>query len=86
MDSVPAEMIDPLCTGSDEVVIQGIVDAWFTEDDKIVILDYKTDRVSPDTGEETLTQRYASQLEYYSRALSAATGLCVAEKFAGIIA
>ena len=79
--SVPAEMIDPLCTGSDEVVVQGIVDAWFTEDNRIVILDYKTDRVSPDTGEETLTDRYARQLEYYSRALSAATGLCVAEKW-----
>ena len=79
--SVPAEMIDPLCTGYDEVVVQGIVDAWFTEDDKIVILDYKTDRVSPDTGEETLIGRYARQLEYYSRALSAATGLCVAENW-----
>lgn len=79
--SVPAQMIDPLCTGTDEVVVQGIVDAWFTEENRIIIMDYKTDRVSDDDGEETLRERYARQLEYYARALSGATGLSVAEKW-----
>ena len=79
--SVPVQMIDPACDGTDEVVVQGIVDAWFTEGDSIVIMDYKTDRVSEEGGEATLKERYARQLDYYARALSAATGLPVAEKW-----
>ena len=48
------------------VLIQGIIDAYFTEDDGITVVDYKTDRVSD---EETLVVRYRAQLEYYGRAL-----------------
>ena len=51
------------------VLIQGIVDAFFFENDELVILDYKTDRVrSP----ETLKKRYAVQLRLYADALSKA--------------
>ncbi|MFA6847643.1 MAG: PD-(D/E)XK nuclease family protein, partial [Lachnospiraceae bacterium] len=48
------------------VLIQGIIDAFFIEDGKIVIVDYKTDHVK--TPEE-LTKRYRIQLDYYGEAL-----------------
>ena len=47
-------------------MVQGIIDAWFEEDGRVVIVDYKTDRVS--SGEE-LIKRYRAQLVYYGRAL-----------------
>ena len=47
-------------------LIQGIIDVFWVEDDGIVLLDYKTDRV--DTGKQ-LVDRYAAQLNLYAEAL-----------------
>ena len=79
--SLPLREVSPGAGEGDEVVLQGIVDAWFTEKDRIVLMDYKTDRVSTEDGEAVLSGRYARQLEYYSRALSDATGLEIGEKW-----
>lgn len=52
---------------SDELVlIQGIIDAFFEEDGKLVLVDYKTDYVEKS---EILKERYELQLKYYRRAL-----------------
>ena len=55
-------------TDSTEIVlIQGIIDVFFEEDDKICLLDYKTDAVK---SEEELKNRYQKQLELYAKALA----------------
>ncbi len=56
----------PFMFSHDGIIIQGIIDAYFIEDDKIVIVDYKTDRVD-DIND--LADRYHVQLEYYALAL-----------------
>lgn len=53
-------------TGNDLTLIQGIIDVFWEEEDGIVVLDYKTDRV--DTGKQ-LSDRYAAQLALYGEAL-----------------
>ncbi len=54
---------------SDELVlVQGIIDAYIEEEDGLVLIDYKTDRIPPD-GEEILVRRYRLQLSYYQKAL-----------------
>lgn len=66
--------------GSDSeelVLIQGIIDAFFYEDDKIVVLDYKTDRIYC---AEELVEKYHAQLEYYEKALEMMTGKQVKER------
>lgn len=50
----------------DLTLIQGIIDVFWLEEDGIVVLDYKTDRV--DT-EKQLTDRYRAQLNLYAEAL-----------------
>lgn len=60
----------------DVVIVQGIVDAFFYEDGKIILMDYKTDR----TDAETLICRYREQLDYYAETLERLTGCSVAEK------
>ncbi len=50
----------------DLTLIQGIIDVFWEEDDGIVLLDYKTDRV--ERGEE-LVERYAAQMRLYAEAL-----------------
>lgn len=53
--------------GSDELIlIQGIIDVYFEEEDGLVLLDYKSDLVA---NEKQLIQRYHIQLDYYKRAL-----------------
>ncbi|MDO4267361.1 MAG: helicase-exonuclease AddAB subunit AddA [Eubacteriales bacterium] len=59
------------------VVIQGIIDAYFEEEDGLVLMDYKTDRVRRP---ETLIEHYKVQLDYYERALRQMTGKNVREK------
>lgn len=60
----------------DIVLVQGIVDAYFYEDDEIVIVDYKTDRVG---NEKELADRYREQLRQYKIALEGITGKNVKE-------
>ena len=59
------------------VLVQGIIDVYFEEEDGLVVLDYKTDRVRES---RELVKRYHGQLDYYARALEQATGKTVKEK------
>ncbi len=75
---VPADQIRGQWSHEETVLVQGIIDAWFIEEDGgIVLLDYKTDRVAT---METLVEKYRAQLEYYAMALSRLTGRRVKEK------
>lgn len=69
--------IYPDITEEEVVLVQGIIDAYFAEGEELVVVDYKTDHVQ--TGQELLN-RYRTQLEYYSRALSQLTGKKVKER------
>ncbi len=63
---------------SDEtVLIQGIIDAYFCEDGKYIIVDYNTDR---NKSEEELKKLYKEQLRYYAEAVECSTGSQVTEK------
>lgn len=62
-----------------QILIQGIIDAFFVEEGEIVLLDYKTDFVKLKEA-SSLYQKYRVQLEYYSQALERLTDLRVKEK------
>jgi len=59
------------------VLIQGIIDVFFVEDDGLVLLDYKTDSVQ---SMEELWNRYETQLDYYQEALQKLMQMPVKEK------
>lgn len=66
--SVVAGEVSVVATEKEDLtLIQGIIDVFWIEEDGIVVLDYKTDRV--DTGQELL-DRYAAQLRLYGEALN----------------
>ena len=76
---VPLGEIDKSHEGSRErVLIQGIIDLYFEEDGKLILIDYKTDRTA---GAEVLAARYGVQLAYYKKALEQAAGRTVAESY-----
>lgn len=57
----------PFVMDYEGVLLQGIIDVFWIEEDKIVLLDYKTDRV--ENGQE-LAMRYKTQLDLYADALT----------------
>ena len=59
------------------ILIQGIIDAFFEEEDGIVLVDYKTDRVN--SGQE-LVERYHTQIVQYAQALESLKKRKVKEK------
>lgn len=62
------------------VLIQGVIDAYMEEEDGLVLIDYKTDRVPGGrAGRERLAERYRQQVAYYQRALEQLTGKKVKE-------
>ncbi len=67
---MPAKEVKPGEFVTDELIlIQGVIDAFFIEDGAITIVDYKTDRLKSDNGEEELKKRYTKQMELYSAAV-----------------
>ncbi len=60
---IPASRLGDGFPAEETVLIQGIIDVFFEEEDGFVVLDYKTDAVSE------LVKRYQVQLSYYSEAL-----------------
>lgn len=60
------------------VMVQGIMDACFLENDAWVLVDYKTDAVKEKV-REVLRARYRTQLAYYAQALRQMTGIPVAD-------
>ena len=75
---VPAKEIKAEWNSEELVLVQGIIDVWFEEEDGLVLADYKTDYTTDPSGEE-LVQKYKTQLEYYRKALSQVTGKPVKE-------
>ncbi|BCN32151.1 helicase-exonuclease AddAB subunit AddA [Anaeromicropila herbilytica] len=74
-----AKEVYPDTDSEETVLIQGIIDAYFEEEDGIVLMDYKTDYVVKGK-EETLVQKYKVQLNYYQKAIEQITNKKVKEK------
>ena len=73
MQEVEYEKLFPEDGGDnvEKVILQGIIDAFIMEEDGIILVDYKTDRVKD--GEE-LRNRYQKQIDLYSEALDQILG------------
>lgn len=74
---IAADRVKPQFPHEEQVLIQGIIDAFFEEGDDLILMDYKTDAVK--TGEE-LVKRYHTQMEYYTEALERIVGKKVKER------
>ncbi|MBE7012700.1 MAG: helicase-exonuclease AddAB subunit AddA [Ruminococcaceae bacterium] len=82
---VEANEIFPRAQTDEKIVVQGMIDAYFTDKDgNLILVDYKTDRRGKLTEaefEERIRGRYRMQLEYYEKALELLTGRRVYKKY-----
>ncbi|HBA50918.1 MAG TPA: helicase-exonuclease AddAB subunit AddA, partial [Lachnospiraceae bacterium] len=62
---------------TETVLIQGIIDVFFEEEDGLILLDYKTDSVA---SMKELWNRYETQLDYYQEAIQKIYGKPVKER------
>ncbi len=58
------------------ILVSGIIDLYFEEDNELVLVDYKTDKTK---SKKELLNRYKNQLEIYKKALEKASGKKVKE-------
>ena len=71
----PAGDYYPEAELGEEVLLQGVVDCWFIQEDgAAVVVDFKTDRVTGQTVADRAAE-YRPQLEAYSRVLAQAAGV-----------
>ncbi len=73
----PSIMYEDASSELDDIIVQGIIDVFFVEEDGIVLLDYKTDKVNKP---EDLIGRYKAQIDIYANAIEKAMGKKVKEK------
>nr|WP_317333753.1 helicase-exonuclease AddAB subunit AddA [uncultured Romboutsia sp.] len=71
---------DILNYDDENIMLRGIIDAYFEEDEKIVVVDYKTDFVNDENKEEVIN-RYKKQLDLYAEVVKNLTGKEVKEKY-----
>ncbi|PHV71570.1 helicase-exonuclease AddAB subunit AddA [Sporanaerobium hydrogeniformans] len=79
-----ANQVEEIYPEDEEILLQGIIDAFFIEEDGIVLVDYKTDYIDKEEqlkGVEKLRKRYRVQLDLYAEAISRITKLPVKEKW-----
>ncbi len=77
--SVDATKVFPKAPATEKIVVQGMVDAYYTKSDgSVVIVDYKTDKVDD---VETFKDKYSVQLKYYKAALETALGVKVTSTY-----
>ncbi len=84
--ALPASELDPDFPGDETSLIQGMIDLWFIEEDgAAVLIDFKSDRLPDQSGDQLLRQRYGIQIDSYARAISSATGRPVKERLVWLI-
>ena len=78
--NIPAKEIDIDNNRDDNILVQGIIDLYYiTKDDKLVLVDYKTDYIKKGE-EQKLIERYKVQMELYEKALTKALNRKVDKK------
>ena len=70
---VPAQRYYPDAAPEEEVLLQGIIDAWFTDGGDITLIDFKNDRVTR-SSQALRAEEYRVQLDTYRMALEKITG------------
>ena len=64
----------------ESMMLRGIIDLYFEEDDELVIVDYKTDYIT-DENKQDVINRYRKQLDLNADALTKLSGKKVKEKY-----
>lgn len=65
------ELLQTECT--EKLLLQGVIDCYFEEDDGIVVIDFKTDKVTPQNYDDKIST-YTTQIKTYASAIGRVSG------------
>ena len=75
---IPAKIVSDEYPDDETVILQGVIDCYFEEDDGLVLVDYKSDYYN---NIEEIKEKYTTQVELYSSAIEKITEKKVKNKF-----
>lgn len=75
-----SEVMDNIAAPDEKLLVQGVIDLFFYEEDDIVLVDFKTDYITDDNREELISY-YQPQLKLYKEALETIQGKKVKESY-----
>ena len=75
---IPLSSFENYKNSEETILLQGIIDCYFEEEDGIVLIDYKSDYYK---SAEEIAEKYASQLKLYRYAIEKITGKRVKEAY-----
>jgi helicase-exonuclease AddAB, AddA subunit, Firmicutes type len=76
---IPASRVKQGWSEEEIVLVQGIIDVFFYEEEEVILVDYKTDYIEAGQ-EQKLIDKYQIQLSYYEEAITRLTKRKVKEK------
>lgn len=79
-----AREIDDTFPTAEHILLQGVIDTFFLEEDGIVLIDYKTDYVDLNRLNDSIAyiqDKYSRQIQLYAKAITGITNLTVKEKY-----
>ena len=65
----------------EEIIVQGVIDCYFEEDDGLVLIDYKNSYLQKGQDPSEIVDRYREQMRLYRRALEKAENKPVKESW-----
>jgi len=75
---LPAKDIYPKLSSDETILVHGIIDCWFEENGKIILVDYKSDSL-PEGGLDELINEYRIQMKIYAEAIERTCGQAPSE-------
>ncbi|MDO4518337.1 MAG: 3'-5' exonuclease, partial [Bacillota bacterium] len=64
-----------------DTIIQGVIDCFFEENGKLILVDYKNSYIERGRTLDHVANEYREQIDLYTQALEGATGMKVAERY-----
>ncbi len=64
-----------------QTIVQGVIDCYFEENERLVLIDFKNSYVGKNRSIEDIAEIYREQIELYKEALEGGTGMKVAESY-----
>lgn len=66
--SIPGNELNQENSSNENIVVQGIIDCYFEENNNIILIDYKTDFYLPEES-NSIAEKYKIQIQIYKKAL-----------------
>ncbi|MCL1882913.1 MAG: helicase-exonuclease AddAB subunit AddA [Defluviitaleaceae bacterium] len=77
--ALSASRLYPEMENNETILVHGIIDCHFEEDGKIILLDFKSDKIPHSTALDKWAEKHRVQLEIYKEALEKSTDMEVSE-------